>query len=280
LAETTTLLERYADRAPRRIIHLRARAPSASSTAPIPTKPGARGPFPVKASAGEDAGVDPPEVLGEGVPPEAAAETTAGVVGHCVVLVVLAALGVVLVVVLAGVLVVEVVVDAGTVVVVETTAAAVRGAVVVVVELVLDVVVVEVGTVVDVVLEVGPGVVVEVVLDVLVVHGVVPVVLVVELGVVVLVVLVVDVVLDAVVVLVVLVDVLVANPLGADADAAPTSPTEPHVRTAEIKMIPDAHRNNRSIRLSFPPEPAGPGRLVQALRRPRPIRPSNGTPRR
>src|ERR1700730_2592016 len=171
----TATLERYADRAPRRNIHRRARAPSASSNAPIPTKPGARGPFPVNASAGEDAGVDPPEVLGEGVPPEAA-ETTAGVVGHTVVLVVLDALGVELVV-LDGVPVVEVVVDAGTVVVVETTAAAVRGAVVVVVEVVLDVVVVEFGVVVEVVLEVELGVVVGVVLDVLVVHGVVLVVL-------------------------------------------------------------------------------------------------------
>jgi hypothetical protein len=89
-------------------------------------------------------------------------------------------------------------------------------------------------------------------------------VLVVELGDVVLVVLVVEVVLDVVVVLVVLVDVLVANPLGEDADAPLTSPTKPHDRTAEIKVIPDANRNNRSIRLSFPPEPAGPGRLVQA----------------
>jgi hypothetical protein len=103
-------------------------------------------------------------------------------------------------------------------------------------------------------------VVVEVVLDVLVVHGVVLVVLVVELGAVVLVVLVVEVELDVVEVLVVLVDVLVANPLGADADAAPTSPTMPHDRTAEIKVIPYANRNNRNIRLSFPPEPAGPGR--------------------
>jgi hypothetical protein len=221
--------------------------------------------------------VDPPEVLGEGVPPEAA-ETTAGVVGHTVVLVVLDALGVELVVV-DGVPVVEVVVDAGTVVVVETTAAAVRGAVVVVVEVVLDVLVVELGMVVEVVLEFELGVVVEVVLDVLVVHGVVVVVLVVELGTVVVVVLVVEVVVDGVVVLV-LVDVLVANPLAVDGDAAPTSPTEPHDRTAEIKMIPDANRNNRSIRLSFPPEPAGPGRLVQALRRRRPIRPSNGTPLR
>jgi hypothetical protein len=212
--------------------------------------------------------VDPPEVLGEGVPPEAA-ETTAGVVGHTVVLVVLDALGAVLVV-LDGVPVVEVVVDAGTVVVVETTAAAVRGAVVLVVEL---------GVVVEVVLEVELGVVVEVVLDVLVVHGVVLVVLVVELGTVVLVVLVVEVVVDVVVVLV-LVDVLVANPLAEDGEAAPTSPTNPHDRTAEIKMIPDANRNNRSIRSSFPPEPAGPGRLVQALRRRRPIRPSNGTPLR
>jgi hypothetical protein len=253
--------ERYVDRAPRRSIHLRARAPSASSTAPSPTKPGARGPFPVNASAGDDAGVDPSEVLGEGVPPAAAAETTVGVVGHSVVLVVL---GVVLVVELAGVPVVEVVVDAGTVVVVETTAAAVRGTVVVVVDVVLDVLVVEVGTVVDVVLDVELGVVVEVVLDVLVVHGVALVVVVVELGAVVLVVLVVEVVLDVVVVLVVLDDVLVAKPLGADGDAAPTTPTKPHDRTAEIKMIPDANRNNRSIRSSFPLEPAGPGRLVQA----------------